>query len=63
MVIIPQNKPQTSNFLLSPLNQWLLGAANGKQLQTMMHLKSCETKGIVLSSKVYICSNLFANFI
>ena len=47
MVIIPQNKPQTSNSLLSLLNQWLLGAANGKQEQTMMQLKSCETKRVV----------------
>ena len=29
MVIRPQNMPQTSNSLLSPLNLWLLWATNG----------------------------------
>ena len=34
MGIRPQNMPQTSNSLLSPLNLWLLGATNGNQGQT-----------------------------
>ena len=36
MGIRPQNMPQTSNSLLSPLNLWLLGATNGNQGQTVM---------------------------
>ena len=36
MDIRPQNMPQTSYYL--PLHQWLLGAINGIQGQTVIHL-------------------------
>ena len=32
-----QNMAQTSNSLLSPLSQWLLGATNGNQGQIVIH--------------------------
>ena len=36
MAVKPQNLPQTLNTLSSPINQWLLGATNGIQGQTMI---------------------------
>ena len=41
--IRPQNMTQTSNSLLSPLNQWLLWVTNGNQGQMMMHFQCSET--------------------
>ena len=43
MVITPQNKSQTSIPYYRPLNLWLLGATNGNQGQTVMHLQCSET--------------------